>query len=74
MIRSIMRAQKFLYVKEFRGFPTLDNFRLTEEELEPIKDGEFLAKALYLSVDPYMRSFMLRFEPPALMVGGQIAE
>lgn len=74
MIRSIMKTRKFLYVKEFRGFPSLENFQLVEEELEPLKDGEILAKALYLSVDPYMRSFMLRFKPPALMVGGQIAE
>lgn len=74
MIRSIMKAHKFLYVKEFRGFPTLDNFRLVEEELEPLKDGEILAKALFLSVDPYMRSYMLRFQPPELMIGGQIAE
>lgn len=74
MIRNIMKSQKFLYVKEFRGFPTLENFRLVEEELEALKDGEILAKALFLTVDPYMRSFMLRFPPPALMVGGQIAE
>lgn len=69
-----MKARKFIYVKEFKGFPTQENFQLVEEELEAVKDGEVLIKAEYLSVDPYMRSFMLRFQPPALMVGGQIAE
>lgn len=69
-----MKARKFLYVKEFCGLPTLDNFRLVEEELRPLNDGEILTKAIFLSVDPYMRSYMLRFQPPTLMIGGQVAE
>lgn len=72
--RAIMKAQKFLYVKEFRGLPNLTNFQLVEEELPVIKDGEFLVAAKYLSVDPYMRSYMLNFQPPVAMVGGQVAE
>jgi NADPH-dependent curcumin reductase CurA len=63
-----------MYVKEFKGFPTTENFQLVEEELEALKDDNVIIKALYLSVDPYMRAFMLRFQPPEQMVGGQIAE
>lgn len=75
MIRSaIMKARKFMYVKEFQGFPTLSNFELVEEELPKVNEGEFFCEAKYVSVDPYMRSYMLRYEPPFQMIGGQIAE
>lgn len=74
MIRIAIKARKFLYVKEFKGFPSAANFELVEETIPDLKDGEILAKAEYLSVDPYMRAFMLNLKPPCLMVGGQVAE
>lgn len=67
-------SQKWIYVKKFVGEPTSENFQLIEEELPPLQDGEFLAKAEYLSVDPYMRPYMSRFPIGSLMIGGQIAE
>ena len=63
-----------MYIKEFKGLPTAANFDLVEETLPDLKDGEFLAKAEFLSVDPYMRAYMLNLKPPALMIGGQIAK
>ena len=75
MIRSgIMKAKKFIYVKEFQGFPNLSNFQLVEEELPPLKQGEFLVEAKYISVDPYLRGWMTKYNPPKLMEGGQVAE
>lgn len=41
------------------GVPVPENFRLEEITLAPdLKDGEVLARTLYLSVDPYMRCRM----------------
>jgi len=40
------------------GMVTEDNFRLEEEEVRELVDGEVLLKTLYLSVDPYMRGRM----------------
>jgi prostaglandin reductase 1 len=74
MMRNILKARKFMYVKEFKGLPTAAHFELVEEELAELNDGEFLASAEFLSVDPYQRAMMLNFKPPALMVGGQIAQ
>lgn len=42
------------YPKE-GSLPTEDNFRVEDETLRPLQDGEVLLKTLYLSVDPYMR-------------------
>ena len=63
-----------MYAKEFRGEPTSSNFELVEEAIEPLKEGEILTSAQYLSVDPYMRPYMLRYKAPCLMIGGQMAK
>lgn len=74
MIRQILKARKFLYVKEFKGEPTLSNFKLVEEDLPALKDGEILAEAEFLSVDPYMRPYMLNYPVGTTMIGGQVAK
>ena len=40
------------------GLPKETDFALVESRLEAPADGEVLAKAVYISVDPYMRSKM----------------
>ncbi len=40
------------------GTPTSDNFKIVEAATPQPKDGEVLVRALYLSVDPYMRGRM----------------
>lgn len=37
------------------GMPDLDNWRLEEKAIPALEDGQVLARAVYLSVDPYMR-------------------
>ncbi len=56
------------------------NFRLVETPVPELRDGELLARAAYLSVDPYMRgrisglrSYAAPTEIGALMVGGGVA-
>lgn len=41
------------------GMPTNNNFKLVQVEIpEPTKDGEFLVRNIWMSVDPYMRGRM----------------
>ncbi|EAQ77672.1 NADP-dependent oxidoreductase [Blastopirellula marina] len=63
------------------GLPTLSNFKLTTAELSPIKEGEFLVKNLWMSVDPYMRgrmkagkSYVPPFQMGEPLEGGCIGE
>lgn len=72
MIRQILKQRKFLYVKEFKGEPTLSNFQLVETELPALKDGEILTQAEFLSVDPYMRPYMANYPVGCKMIGGQV--
>lgn len=68
-------ARKIILTKPFRGEPTLENFEIQEEKLAPLKNGEFLLEAEYLSVDPYMRIFTKNLPNEgvgATMIGGQV--
>jgi prostaglandin reductase 1 len=60
--------------KKFQGAPKLSDFAITEKELPPLKDGEFLCKAEFLSVDPYQRAYAGRFTDGTPMIGYQVAE
>ncbi len=44
--------------KRPEGMPTEDNFKLTDESVPTLNDGQLLIRVLYLSVDPYMRGRM----------------
>lgn len=66
-------AKVWIYAKEFKGDVNLSNFDLKEEQVNDILDGEFLAEALYISVDPYQRTFQLQFPTGTMMIGRQIA-
>lgn len=63
------------------GLPTTANFELSETAVPSLKEGELLLKALYISVDPYMRSrmsdaksYVPSFEVGKPMDGGVVAE
>jgi len=61
--------------------PALSDFDIIETALAPLKEGELLLKAKYISVDPYMRgrmsdakSYVQAFEVGQPLNGGVIAE
>lgn len=56
MENSINR--KILLASRPVGIPDVSNFRMTEESIPEIKEGEVLIQTIYLSVDPYMRGRM----------------
>lgn len=68
----MVKAKKIVKVNEFVGEPKLEDFQVVEEELPPLKDGDFLIEAQYLSVDPYMRVFDVT--PGKVMIGDQVAK
>ncbi|XP_059475084.1 prostaglandin reductase 1-like [Neocloeon triangulifer] len=70
----MVKARKWIIAKNFEGAPKESNFKLVEEELPAIKNGEILLEALYFSVDPYMRAFDLSGLIGQRMVGSQVAK
>lgn len=70
----MVKSRSFIYKKHFDGFPKETDLELVEEDLPPIKDGEFLAEAIYLSVDPYMRAYAPSLPLGRTFIGGQVAK
>jgi len=68
------RAKVFLYASPFKGAVKLTNFQLVEQDLPPLQEGQFLAEALYFSVDPYARSYVLKNPVGTTMIGRQVAK
>jgi NADPH:quinone reductase len=50
--------KKILLVSRPSGIPTLSSFEIKDAEMPRPGEGEVLVRALYLSVDPYMRGRM----------------
>ncbi|KAL9696283.1 hypothetical protein quinque_015568 [Culex quinquefasciatus] len=69
----VYTAKKWIYARSFDGEPKPDDFRLEEEVMPELQDGEFLAEAEFLSVDPYMRIYILSYPVGSVMIGGQVA-
>ncbi|GHA60749.1 putative NADP-dependent oxidoreductase YfmJ [Pontibacter akesuensis] len=78
---SYMKNKTILLASRPKGLPTKENFRFEESEVPALQDGEVLLKALYVSVDPYMRgrmsdakSYVPPFEVGQPVSGGVVAE
>lgn len=76
-----MVNRQFVLAARPEGMIRETDFRLVETTAPPVRDGEMLVRARYLSVDPYMRgrmsaarSYAPSVEIGQLMVGGAVAE
>lgn len=69
----MVHAKSWTLKKHFEGNPTNSNFELKTVELPPLKDGEVLLEALFLTVDPYMRVVAKSLKEGDKMMGQQVA-
>ncbi|XP_049640817.1 prostaglandin reductase 1 [Suncus etruscus] len=69
----MVRAKSWTLKKHFEGSPTSSNFELKTVELPPLKNGEVLLEALFLTVDPYMRVASKNLKEGDTMMGQQVA-
>ncbi|XP_065912085.1 prostaglandin reductase 1-like [Dysidea avara] len=67
-------ARKYVLETLFQGTPKKSDLKIVEETLPAIKDGEFLAEAVWLSVDPYMRTLVNSSNIGNTMIGEQVAK
>lgn len=67
-------ARKYVLDAHFEGAPKRSDLKIVEEKLPALKDGEFLAEAVWLSVDPYMRPYSRRMNVGDTMIGTQVAK
>ena len=48
----MVKARKYVVISNFKGLPKREDFEIVEYELPPLKNGEILVKAEWVSVDP----------------------
>ncbi|WP_031500324.1 NADP-dependent oxidoreductase [Bryobacter aggregatus] len=63
-----LQNKQILLAARPTGFPKGSDFRLVTTPVRPLEEGEVLVKAIYLSVDPYMRGRMSEEESYAAPV------
>ena len=63
------------------GFPNIDNFSITEEEISELQYGQVVVEIIWLSLDPYMRgrmsaakSYALPIEIGEVITGGAVGK
>jgi NADPH-dependent curcumin reductase CurA len=76
-----MKNKEIRFASRPVGVPTLDNFNITDAEIPELKDGELLVRALFISVDPYLRgrmragrSYIAPFEIGQVIESGAVCE
>ena len=69
-----MNNIKIIMSKRPNGLPDETNFEIVTTESNALKDGEVKLKALWLSLDPYMRGTMNRIDEGEVMMGEIIGE
>lgn len=76
-----MKIRQIVLASRPQGVPVLENFRIENIELPPLKDDEVLVQGLYYSVDPYMRgrmneakSYISTFEIDQPISGGVVGK
>ncbi|KAJ0177360.1 hypothetical protein K1T71_007369 [Dendrolimus kikuchii] len=61
----MVKARKYVVIKQFNGPPKRDDFDIVEEELSnTLQKDEILVKTEWISVDPYLRIYGLRYPIP----------
>uniref|UniRef100_A0A146MD42 Prostaglandin reductase 1 n=2 Tax=Lygus hesperus TaxID=30085 RepID=A0A146MD42_LYGHE len=70
---STMTTKKLIFAKHFDGEPKPSDFKLVEEKIPPLKNGEVQFEALFISVDPYMRPVSVGKPLGQKMFGAQVA-
>jgi NADPH-dependent curcumin reductase CurA len=68
MIALVVSHENHLKERPF-GMPTNENFELVEVQIPEPRDGEFLVRNIWMSVDPYMRGLMTQKLYTAIRIG-----
>ncbi|XP_065177641.1 prostaglandin reductase 1-like [Sycon ciliatum] len=68
------KSSKIVMARRFDGMPQVSDFALQEETLAPLEDGDVLCETVWLSVDPYMRSYSRNMKEGDVMMGQTLSK
>lgn len=67
-------AKVWIYAVKSVGCPKVTDFELKTQELPALKDGEFVAEAMYFGMNAGMRAHQKQFPLGSVISGAQIAK
>lgn len=70
----VRKAKVFIHVNKCVGEPKLTDYELKEEELDPVRDGEFIAEAMFFGINAGLRAYQEIFPVGSIVVSGQVAK
>ncbi|CAH1983518.1 unnamed protein product [Acanthoscelides obtectus] len=70
---KILKARVWTMSKRFVGIPEKSDFHIIVERIPALKTGEYLAKAVYISIDPHIRAITDELPVGSAIPGIQIA-
>jgi NADPH:quinone reductase len=68
-----MKTKVLVLKKRPDGLPKADDFEMKEESISSLEEGQLLLKAIYVSVDPYLRGKMSGTKIPRFEIGAPIS-
>ncbi|KAL0841461.1 hypothetical protein ABMA28_015143 [Loxostege sticticalis] len=68
----MVKARKYVVKQAFKGTPKREDYEIVEYEVPPLKDGEILVKAEWISVDPFQRGTAHFMKVPYDQYGYQV--
>ena len=69
----MVKGRRWVLKQHFVGEPKPEDFELVEEELLALEENQIQYRALFLSVDPFMKPYTERMSPPFTMIGSSVA-
>jgi len=70
----MVKSKVWVMAHKFHGAPKLTDFEIIEEELPPLKDGEFLSQCEFISLDPVQRVVANMLPEGTPMIAYQVAK
>lgn len=70
----VQKSKVFNYASKWHGEPKLGDFELSEVDLEPISDGEFLAEAMFFGINAGLRAYSDLLPIGSMIFGAQVAK
>lgn len=68
------KSKAFICARKWIGKPKMSDFQLSELNIEPLNDGEFLAEAMFFGIHSGMRTYSFLLSIGTVIMGDQIAK
>lgn len=70
----MQKSKVIQYARKWIGEPKLGDFKISDVDLQPIRDGEFLAEAMFFGINAGLRAYADIISLDSVIFGAQVAK